>query len=285
MYLGLIFSDTGKIGNDIKKNIQSKRSNVTLKYTNFCAKNYLAPLKVKLAVLHSCVISSLCYGSETWGENMPKELETVYKMGLKTALSVRFSTCNEIVYIESGTYPIACMIKKRQIKFWTSLIRTLDCNSPLGKLLQKANNINLPYIAYYETLHSNYASADTCEKNLQSNYMNRSKQKIKIAYDNDIDSKLGTYLQVNPDIETPSYDDNMFEIERVHIIRFRTGSNNLRIESGRFAIPKIPRESRLCVCGNGVQTLRHVLMGCTTVARMGHNNVFANSFTSVAEFF
>ena len=116
------------------------------------------------------------------------------------------------------------------------LIRTLDCNSPLGKLLQKANNINLPYIASYETLHSNYASADTCEKNLQSNYMNRSKQKIKTAYGNDIDSKLGTYLQVNPDLETPSYDDNMFEIERVHITRF----------------PKIPRESRLCVCGNGV---------------------------------
>ena len=201
-------------------------------------------------------------------------------MGLRTVLSVRFSTCNEIVYIESGTYPIACMIKKRQMKFWTSLIRTLDCNSPLGKLLQKANNINLPYIAYYETLHWNYASTDTCEKNLQSNYMNRSKQKIKIAYGNDIDSKLGTYLQANPDLETPSYDDNTFEIERVRITWFRTGSNNLRIESGRFAIPKIPRESRLCVCGNGVQMLRHVLMECNTVARMGHNNVFANSFTS-----
>ena len=83
VYLGLIFSDTGKIGNDIKKNIQSKRSNITVKYTNFCAKNYFAPLKVKRTVLHSCVISSLCYGSETWGENMSKELETVYKMGLK----------------------------------------------------------------------------------------------------------------------------------------------------------------------------------------------------------
>ena len=34
---------------------------------------------------------------------MSKELETVYKMGLKTALSVRFSTCNKIVSIESGT--------------------------------------------------------------------------------------------------------------------------------------------------------------------------------------
>ena len=64
------------------------------------------------------------------------------------------------------------MIKKRQMKFWTSLIRTIDCNSSLGK------------------------------------------QTIRISYDNDIDSKLGTYLQVNPDLETPSY-DNTFAIEFV----------------------------------------------------------------------
>ena len=132
-------------------------------------------------------------------------------------------------------------------------------------------------------MDSNYASAENCEKNLRSNYMNRLKQKIRIAYDKDIDSKLGTYLQVNPDLENPSHDDNTFEIERVHITRFRTGSHNLRIESGRFAIPKIPRESKLCVCGNGVKTFRSVLMECNTVASMDNNNAFANSFTSVAE--
>ena len=101
VYLGLLFSDTGIIKHDIDINIKS-RSNVSVKFSNFCSRNYLAPLKIKLAVLHSCVMSSLCYGTETWGNNSSKELETVYRMGLKTALSVRFNTCNEIVYIETA---------------------------------------------------------------------------------------------------------------------------------------------------------------------------------------
>ena len=51
----------------------------------------------------------------------------------------------------------------------------------------------------------------------------------------DIDSKLDSYLQVNPNLQTPSYNDNQFEIERIHITRIRTGSHNLLIESGRFS--------------------------------------------------
>ena len=58
MYLGIIISDTGGINNDINLFIKEKRSNISVKYTNFCARNYLAPLSVKLSVLHSCVISS-----------------------------------------------------------------------------------------------------------------------------------------------------------------------------------------------------------------------------------
>ena len=53
----------------------------------------------------------------------------------------------------------------------------------------------------------------------------------------------------------------------VYITRFRTGSNNLLIETGRFATPRIPRENRMCLCGTEVQTLRHVLMYCPIVRR------------------
>ena len=41
-YLGVVFSDTGRFLNDIKLFIREKRSNVTVKYSNFCVKNYLA---------------------------------------------------------------------------------------------------------------------------------------------------------------------------------------------------------------------------------------------------
>ena len=55
-YLGIIISDTGRMNNDINLFIKEKRSNISVKYTNFCARDYLAPLSVKLSILHSCVI-------------------------------------------------------------------------------------------------------------------------------------------------------------------------------------------------------------------------------------
>ena len=105
-YLGLIFSDAGSMKKDMKLNMENKRANVTIKFTNFCAKNFLAPIKVKLDVLDSCVLSSLWYGCETWGESSLDELDVIHRIGLKTALSVRNSTCNEITYIKADAYPI-----------------------------------------------------------------------------------------------------------------------------------------------------------------------------------
>ena len=99
-----------------------------------------------------------------------------------------------------------------------------------------------------------------------------------------MDSKLGTYLQVNPSLESPVFKDDVFEIERIHITRFRTGSHNLLIETGRF-VPGMDREMRICSCGNGVQSLRHVFMECSVVTNMENSDLFVNSFTTVEEFF
>ena len=159
VYLGLLFSDTGSISNDIKLNVQNKRNNISIKFTNFCAKNYLAPINVKLSVLHSCVMSSLCYGSETWGNNSCDEVDVIYRMGLRTALSVRQSTCNEIIFLETGSYPISCQVKKRQFKFWKTLHQNLENDSPLKELIEKAKILKLPYILYYENLVQSFNSA------------------------------------------------------------------------------------------------------------------------------
>ena len=77
--------------------IDSKRGNVTIKFNNFCRKNYLAPLDIKLKVLNTCVTSALSYGCESWGNNIVPCIESVYRLGIKYALSIRPSTNNELV--------------------------------------------------------------------------------------------------------------------------------------------------------------------------------------------
>ena len=71
---------------------------------------------------------------------------------------------------------------------------------------------------------------------------------------------MGSYLQVNPTLTKPSYVD-MLEFQRVSTTRYRTGSHNLKIETGRRP-PKIERDERMCMCYNGVQTLKHCLLEC-----------------------
>ena len=116
-------------------------------------------------------------------------------------------------------------------------------------------------------LQAKYGSAKKCENTLRTEFLYPLQQKIKGAYDIDKNSKLGTYYQVNPDLQKPSYSDNVFEHHRIHITRFRSGSHYLLIETGRFSSPRIPREFRNCICGNGVQTLRHVPLECPLIAQ------------------
>ena len=83
----------------------NKRSNVSIKFFNFCKINYNAPLSVKFDVLDKCVTSSLLYASETRGKNT-HDVELVYRLGIKIALGVRHNINNEIVYVEANRYPL-----------------------------------------------------------------------------------------------------------------------------------------------------------------------------------
>ena len=75
---------------------------------------------------------------------------------------------------------------------------------------------------------------------------------------NDIDSKFGVYYEVNPQISQPNYANmNFHEIERILLTCDRTGSHNLRIETGGHTNPTTPCEDRICKCGCDVQTLKH----------------------------
>ena len=80
-------------------------------------KNFLAPLDVKLNVLNTCASASLTYGCEVWGGAKIPKLEALYRQGLKTALSVSNNVNNEIVYFETGAWPLQIRISKQQLKF------------------------------------------------------------------------------------------------------------------------------------------------------------------------
>ena len=71
---------------------------------------------------------------------------------------------------------------------------------------------------------------------LKREFRNTIEEKIKSTAENDIDPRMGTYLEINPQLCEHKY-EGLLEYERVCITRYRTGSHNLKIETGRWNIP------------------------------------------------
>ena len=198
---------------------------------------------------------------------------------MRAALSVRQNTNDEIVYIESGKYPLHCRIKKQQLKFWLYILKyTSDNpNSSLNKILSKANELGISYIRYYKKLHELFIDPVNCEYQLRLIQEEKWKRKINAAYITDLDSKLGTYFRINPSL-TRFVDHTGTENERILITRFRTGSHSLNIELGRFS--NVPRGNRLCICKGNVQTIQHIFTECILT-----NHLIGREYQSLAEIF
>ena len=97
------------------------------------------------------------YSSETWGSNF-HDIDYIHRSGIKTALGVRQNVNNEIVYIESNTFPFICKIKKRQLKFWRNINEYIEIypESAIKKMLHAGTQANVKYLKYYETLARNH---------------------------------------------------------------------------------------------------------------------------------
>ena len=198
----------------------------------------------------------------------------MHRQGLRTVLSIRPTWNNDIVYIETDEVPVEIRIMKQQIKFW-SAIETIRSNPThyITKLVNKAEVLNIKYIDYYKNLVNTYKTPEGCQQIVSAQHRDKIVRKIRDEAQNDPDSRLGSYLSINPGLTKPTY-TNVLEFQRVTISRYRTGSHNLKIETGRRP-PRVEREDRLCKCNTGVQTLKHCLLKCPLLddARMMHGLV------------
>ena len=82
---------------------------------------------------------------------------------------------------------------------------------------------------------SSYSNPAFCEMSIEGRHRSCWRDSITSAAVNDPDSRLGTYLRVNPDLKPYApIPQNLLEDERKLATRFWTGSHSLSIELGRF---------------------------------------------------
>ena len=144
-------------------------------------------------------------------------------------MNVRGNINNEIIYIESGKWPLSARIKQIQLKFWL-YVNEYSIKYPesaLSKVLNIGLRNNLAYLKYYQKLKADFSDPSSCQKIIEKGFLDTYKTKIVSAAVNDADSRLGTYYRVNPLLQkyVPN-PQNIMEIERELVTRFRTGSHS-----------------------------------------------------------
>ena len=228
--LGSHISQSGSLGDELELHMK-KRFSSCIKFFNFCKENKLAPLSVRLDALRACVTTSLLYNCETFGDKVPKTLETTYHKLIRTALRVRTNTPVLLMYIESGLLPIKAVIETRQFKFLPRFQDSLDENGDRIIVFNELLRDPSPYLRHYLTLHTKYSD----HREIYRTYMSDVKTKIRHhASKISGGTKYKMYLKINPGLNTSLFIESLHPLA-ADIVRFRLGSHNLPIEKGRWS--------------------------------------------------
>ena len=120
-------------------------------------KHKTVPVSYEIEVFNTLIKPILLYGSEVYGINCVKSLETFYLKFLMRALCVKRSTNTCMVLAETEQYPLTVDIQLNMVKLW---IKILTCDKD-----------QLIWIAYDSMLKSKvHLSNSKCWTRKSKNY-------------------------------------------------------------------------------------------------------------------
>ena len=273
VYLGTPISNT-PVSQQVKSHLRMKSPH-TMKFSSFLNKNKDAPFTVKETVWNSAVLSTFLYSSETWLTMDLKLAEVPYMKTLKELLGVRQSTCNSIVLIETGNPSAKTLIKNKQEKFFSKLISRVDYSgSELHQVISLAIQKRTPMgIIIQEIINNRNSQVET------------SLDKTKDLIQTSDSTRCKTYREINRDLSKCVIYSNQHplpEYQRIAVSRLRLSSHRLKIETGRWA--RLPRENRLCSCGQ-IQTEQHVLLHCRLTQNLREDYPIVKTFRDIGDLF
>ena len=119
-YLGLTFCRNG-LFLQAQENLacQARRAQASLDC--YIMQHKHLPVNVIFELFDTLIKPILLYGSEMYGSSMSKDIEQVHVNFIKKTLSVKPSTNNCDIYVETGRYALQIDVHIRMIKYWLKL--------------------------------------------------------------------------------------------------------------------------------------------------------------------
>lgn len=312
-YLGLTFSASGSF-TEAKMHIQQKGLKAYFKF--FKAFNDQRPsIKTFLHTFDHTVKSVLLYGAEIWGSFCPTKLKnqhtfyklcndiSIEKMNIKACKYIlgvnRYST-NAAVMSELGRFPLFFSIIISMIKYWYRLENSND------QLLRNAYDMNKSMYRKGKNCWTSCIYKILEFLDIKEEYILKKKNKIKpiilskitLIYKNIWrhelfndqrknplqKNKLRTFRLFKNNFSYETYLDVINFKQRNIFCKFRIGSHNLEIETGRHK--DIPENERKCkLCKEEIEDEIHFLLKCPKLKeyRDPFIKIFYEGFPNLAQ--
>ena len=171
-------------------------------------------------------------------------------------LGIRKQVCNEFPYIELAKPTLKSIIHRRQYMFFKNC--TCERDWPLQRhIIRQGLDSKCSYIRYYNNLVNSYTSVDEitdkCMKYLKDEVTKKA---------NKGQSRYMSYIEMNPTLSKPAiYSAYIPTMKIQNVTRIRMISHSLQIELGRHKRPTVPKNERLCSCGD-IESEEHFLLKC-----------------------
>lgn len=120
VYLGVKLTQKGITNDSVNARIAPAQR--TMFSTLSKSKAIQLPIDLTLDLFEKTVSPCALYGAEIFGFNNCTKLETLQLKYLKYALKLKTSTPTNMIYGETGFYPIEILVKVRMVSFWVSII-------------------------------------------------------------------------------------------------------------------------------------------------------------------
>jgi hypothetical protein len=309
-YLGVQLHSTQRFANAGAVRAQAARRSV-LALNNRCADLRVSDPTLLLQLYEALVRPVMLYGVECWG---PEALctdvslqgcELVQRKFLRCLLGVRAGTPIESVVGELARFPVAHTAAMLLVRFWNRLVDMPDDRLTKQAFLESVTLAGsdaggqtrcwaaqvasfLPFMHPIVDGVAQYMDPDVVGAVLERNFFQAVNECDKV--------KVQSWLRMRGPVGAVSYTLPAYlqagvvssRARRCRLAQFRTGSHWLGVEAGRWVVPRLPREERLCQrCSMAaVDDEAHMLWECPALvdARIQHIDLFSDGAARVEEF-
>ena len=261
-YLGMHLIHTNNLREVIEYNLNKRMFNVA-KFKSWLEVNKNTPFSIKLLVLDNCVLNSIVYGFEAWGDLsfVADKLQTIELDLLKSVLCVKKGTATNTVYHELNRGSIVSKLMDRQYAFVKKLEVLKEEDALVKCLWNKCQQLSI--CEYYKALSGNNYTNDKLQR---TQLLNESNKSLDIRYRDTIGLQETHCL----------YDSYVTDTCRTVITRWRLSNFELAIETGRHRRKKIDRALRICRTCLVLEDESHVFFVCPLYndIRTNHPTIF-----------